>query len=139
MAPFVPILVGAAVGAGVAEATGGKWEKGAMFGAVGGLTGAAINPYSIGASSMAVSSGTVGAVAGGAAGGYAAGGITKMMSPPPMPPMTPTSKLGPAATTVMAGERAGIGAERLLKKRKRISAMNRDYGALNLQTEQLGT
>ncbi len=91
--PIVPILVGAAVGAGVSAATGGKWEKGAIYGAVGGAAGAAINPYSVGASSVAVSAGTVGAVAGGAAGGYASGALAR--TTPPLPKPREVSLLSP--------------------------------------------
>lgn len=69
------IVIGALVGAGTAKAMGGDPVKGAMYGAAGGGIGGAINPYSLGGSTMIASSATVGAVAGGAAGGVAAGGI----------------------------------------------------------------
>ncbi len=91
------------------------------------LTGAAIG-YAVG--------GPTGAVV-----GYSAGAQVRQyqylsdMSPPPIPP---TSKLGPAPTIVMAGDRAAKGADRL-KKRRRATVMGGDYGILNISTPKLGT
>lgn len=52
------------------------------------------------------------------------------------PPPSPT--VGPTPTTVMAGERAEK--DRLLKeKRRALTVMGGDYGALNVQTNKLGT
>ncbi len=44
LAPLAPLLIGAAVGAGVAAATGGDIGKGALFGAIGGGVGAVAAP-----------------------------------------------------------------------------------------------
>ena len=41
---LIPILIGAAVGAGVSEATGGDWETGAMYGAGGGAALGVLGP-----------------------------------------------------------------------------------------------
>lgn len=51
---------------------------------------------------------------------------------------TPTSKSGPAPTTVMAAKRAEADRQGL-KKRRRASVMGGDYGSLNVQTYKLGT
>lgn len=109
---------------------------GAAAGAlVGGAVTGGATRYSVPALGGAALSGT-GAAIGAGVGYSAGGGLAGIMTPPPMPP-SPTS-LGPAPTTVMATERAEA-ARGQLKKRRRLTAMNRDYGALNLQTEQLGT
>ncbi len=118
-----PILIGAAIGAGVAEATGGKWEKGAIFGAIGGGIGGMLNPYSIGGASMLVSASTVGGAVGGATGGYAAGLIGKAMripetiapratkAPSPLPRISAEIKSGKEALSA-----------RLKRARSRISS-----------------
>lgn len=59
-----------------------------------------------------------------------AGAGGKMGAPPPT--------TGPTPTTVMAAERAERDHE-ALKKRRRATVMGGDYGALNVQTERLGT
>ena len=58
--------------------------------------------------------------------------------PKEVPLPKPTTTTSPAPTTVMAAERAEADRSQM-KKRRRLTAMSRDYGALNLQTEQLGT
>lgn len=123
---MAPLVIGAAVGAGTAAATGGDPKKGALYGAVGGAVGAgAAGSAGITSASIAgqaVAPATFGAVAGGVGGSIAGRSITKRLTPGSLSPVPMKETL---ATAGRASPRPQAVALESVKQRMREEAKKR--------------
>ncbi len=122
-----PILIGAAIGAGTAVATGGDPVKGAAFGAIGGGVGGAIGGGLATEGAAATFAGaTTAGVVGGGIGGVVGGLASSVLLPKPkgfdLPPVRTTGNVTKTAATVPQVSAAGI-----LSKRRRLALQPRGF------------